>query len=107
MIEAGETPSLVVAKKMAGAHALVLDEVQRIREKHQDILRLERSIADLSQMFTEMAALVDAQGEMLDCIEVHVHKAAVCTAKAEQYLIITRKVQHQTQKRMCCIALIL
>lgn len=107
MIDRGETAALVVAQRMAGAHAMLLDEVQRIREKHQDILRLERSIADLSQMFTEMATLVDAQGEMLDSIEVHVHKAAVCTAKAEQNLIITRKVQHQTQKRMCCVALIL
>merc|ERR1719323_1241857 len=86
MVEAGETTQLIVARKMAGAHALLLDEVQRIREKHEDILRLERSIADLAQMFTEIATLVEAQGEMLDAIEVHVGNTVSYTAKAEKEL---------------------
>mmetsp|Transcript_78345 Transcript_78345/g.242928 ORF Transcript_78345/g.242928 Transcript_78345/m.242928 type:complete len:138 (+) Transcript_78345:588-1001(+) len=107
MIEAGETTQLIVAKKMAGAHAMLLDEVQRIREKHEDIMRLERSIADLAQMFTEMATLVDAQGEMLDAIEVHVEKAKSYTAKAEQNLVTTRKTQLNTKKWMCCMSVCL
>eukprot|EP00933_Yihiella_yeosuensis_P004223 TRINITY_DN10858_c4_g1_i1.p1 TRINITY_DN10858_c4_g1~~TRINITY_DN10858_c4_g1_i1.p1 ORF type:complete len:324 (+),score=82.37 TRINITY_DN10858_c4_g1_i1:146-1117(+) len=107
MIENGETTSLQVAIKMAGTHAALLDEVQRIREKHQDILRLERSIADLAQMFQEMAVLVEAQGEMLDAIEVHVHKTKGYTAKAEENLITTRKAQHKGRKWMCCITIVL
>ncbi|CAE8588181.1 unnamed protein product [Polarella glacialis] len=107
MIEAGETPALVVAKKMAGTHALLLDEVQRIREKHQDILSLERSIADLAQMFQEMAVLVESQGELLDAIEVNVHKTKGYTAKAEDNLIQTRKAQHQGRKWMCCIVVVM
>lgn len=107
MIEHGETSSLLVARKMAGTHALLIDEVNRIKEKHQDILRLERSMADLNQMFQEMAVLVDSQGEMLDAIEVHVHQAKVYTAKAEENLITTRKVQHSTQKWICCIVVVL
>eukprot|EP00928_Gymnodinium_smaydae_P012056 TRINITY_DN14395_c0_g3_i1.p2 TRINITY_DN14395_c0_g3~~TRINITY_DN14395_c0_g3_i1.p2 ORF type:complete len:351 (-),score=102.71 TRINITY_DN14395_c0_g3_i1:72-1049(-) len=106
MIECGETTSLMVAKKMAGAHAMLLDEVQRIRDKHQDILKLEQNIADLASMFQEMAVLVDAQGEMLDAIEVHVHKTKDCTAKAEKNLITTRKVQRKTQKQMCCLTIV-
>eukprot|EP00929_Paragymnodinium_shiwhaense_P069978 TRINITY_DN35374_c0_g1_i1.p1 TRINITY_DN35374_c0_g1~~TRINITY_DN35374_c0_g1_i1.p1 ORF type:complete len:333 (+),score=109.31 TRINITY_DN35374_c0_g1_i1:84-1082(+) len=103
MIQEGETTGLIVAKKMAGAHAMLLDEVQRIRDKHQDILRLERSINDLAAMFQDMAVLVEAQGEMLDAIEVHVHKAKECTSKAEQELIKTRKIQYKTQRQMCCL----
>uniref|UniRef100_A0A7S3W9G5 t-SNARE coiled-coil homology domain-containing protein n=1 Tax=Strombidinopsis acuminata TaxID=141414 RepID=A0A7S3W9G5_9SPIT len=103
MIEAGETPSLVVAKKMAGTHATLLDEVQRIHEKHQDILALERSIADLAQMFQEMAVLVESQGEMLDAIEVHVHNTVGYTAKAEKELVTARKAQHSAQKWTCCL----
>merc|ERR1711948_144279 len=89
------------AQKMAGAHAHILDEVDRIREKHQDILKLERSIADLAQMFQEMAILVESQGEMLDAIEVHVHKTKGYTAKAEEQLKHTIKTQRNTQKWMC------
>eukprot|EP00440_Ansanella_granifera_P063769 gb/GFBE01069135.1/.p1 GENE.gb/GFBE01069135.1/~~gb/GFBE01069135.1/.p1 ORF type:complete len:331 (+),score=112.03 gb/GFBE01069135.1/:1-993(+) len=107
MIADGETAALVVAKKMAGTHALLLDEVLRIQEKHKDILRLEQSIADLAQMFEEMAVLVDAQGEMLDAIEVHVHNTKGYTAKAEQELITTRKAQHQGRKWMCCLTILL
>merc|ERR1719203_2407778 len=73
MVEAGETSSQLMVRRMAGAHASVVDEVQRIRDKHHDILRLEQSIADLFQMMQEMAILVDEQGELLDSIENNVH----------------------------------
>eukprot|EP00927_Polykrikos_kofoidii_P037751 TRINITY_DN31975_c0_g1_i1.p1 TRINITY_DN31975_c0_g1~~TRINITY_DN31975_c0_g1_i1.p1 ORF type:complete len:311 (-),score=82.20 TRINITY_DN31975_c0_g1_i1:57-989(-) len=107
MIEAGQTTEMVLQKKMAGAHALLLDEVQNVRDKHKDILRLEQNIADLSQMFQEMAVLVDAQGEMLDAIEVHVNRAKESTGKAEKELITTRKYQMKNRKMMCCIMVVL
>merc|ERR1719271_25377 len=108
MLDSGnQSLSLVVAQKMAGTHYALIDEVNRIQEKHQDILRLERSVADLAQMFQEMAVLVDSQGEMLDDIEVHVHKAKVYTAKAEENLITTRKAQHSAQKWMCFLAAVM
>jgi t-SNARE complex subunit (syntaxin) len=107
MLQNGETSSMVLVQKMAGAHASLLDEVNRIRDKHQDILRLEQNIADLAQMFQEMAVLVDAQGEMLDSIEVHVHQVKSATAKAEQNLKQTLKAQHKHRKYMCCLMIIM
>jgi len=107
MIEAGENSQLIVARRMAGAHALLLDEVQQISEKHQDILRIEASINDLVQMFEEMALLVKTQGEMLDAIEMHVHKAKDCTAKAEVQLQKAKKYQSNTRKWMCCLMVVL
>lgn len=107
MINDGEGSAMAVAQKLAGTHHALIDEVQQIRDKHKGILKLERSIADLNQMFQEMAVLVDSQGEMLDQIEVHVHKAKGATEKAEQQLILTRKAQHKYQRRMCCLSLIL
>jgi len=107
MIDRGESLSMVVAKRMAGTHCDLLDELNRIQDKHQDILRLERSMQDLAQMFQEMAVLVDSQGEMLDAIEHHVHKAKGYTEKAEANLITTRKTQHKNQKMMCCLAAIM
>lgn len=105
LVSEGQTAALMVAKKMAGTHALLLDEVRRIQDKHKDILRLEQSIADLAQMFEEMAVLVDAQGEMLDAIEVHVNNTKGYTAKAEQELIKTRKLMLQGRKWMCCLSI--
>ncbi|CAK9087676.1 Syntaxin-3, partial [Durusdinium trenchii] len=107
MISDGQTAALMVAKKMAGTHALLLDEVRRIQDKHKDIVRLEQSIADLAQMFEEMAVLVDAQGEMLDAIEVHVNNTKGYTAKAEQELIKTRKLMLQGRKWTCCLSIVI
>lgn len=107
MIRNGETSSMVLVQKMAGAHATLLDEVNRIREKHQDIVRLEQSIADLAQVFQEMAVLVDAQGEMLDSIEVNVSQVKEATFKAEKNLKDAKKAQSKHRKYMCCLMIIM
>merc|ERR1712072_790252 len=91
---------------MAGTHALLIEEVQRIKDKHQDILRLERSMAELAQMFQEMAMLVDEQGEILDAIELNVANTKGYTEKAEQQLIQTRKHQEKGKRMMCCLMVI-
>jgi len=103
MIEAGQTTTQAVMRRMAGAHATILDEVARIRDKHQDIIRLERSIQDLAQMFQEIAVLVDAQGEMLDCIENNVSNAVGYTGGGVKELDKALKVQHNTRKWQCCL----
>lgn len=101
MMEAGQTSTQIVMRKMAGAHAMILDEVQRIQDKHRDILRLERSVRELAQIMQEMAVLVDAQGEMLDSIEVHVHKADEYAGKAVKELETAAKTQNNTRKWQC------
>ena len=37
MVSEGQTAALMVAKKMAGTHALLLDEVRRIQDKHKEL----------------------------------------------------------------------
>jgi t-SNARE complex subunit (syntaxin) len=107
MIQQGETASRVLVHKMAGAHATLIDEVNRIREKHQDILRLEQSIADIAQTFQEMAVLVDAQGEMLDSIEANTRNVKAATAKAETNLKQTIKAQRKHRKYICCLMVVM
>lgn len=104
MVEDGETSSQIMVRKMAGAHASVVEEVQRIRDKHQDIMRLEKSIADLAQMFQEIAMLVDAQGELLDNIENNVHSTNEYTGKGVKELQTTLKIQANTRKWQCCLS---
>jgi hypothetical protein len=45
------------------------DELRIARERHQDIVELERSIRELHQMTIDFAFLVDQQSELLDHIE--------------------------------------
>jgi len=105
MIEDGETSSLLVAQKMNGTHCMLIEELDRIKDKHQDILRLERSMADLLQMFNEMAVLVESQGDMIDNIQMHVQNTVKYTAKAEKELVTARKYQKSNMKWMCCLTM--
>jgi syntaxin 1B/2/3 len=107
MLEAGQTSSQMVMKRMAGAHAVLVDEVQRICDKHQDILRLEQSICELAQMFQDIATLVDSQGDLLNGIEEHVRDATDHTRRGVDELVGARKYQQSSRKWTCYIMLFL
>merc|ERR1719343_471069 len=98
MIQDGQTSSHLMVQKMAGIHTNIHEEVQRIREKHNDILKLEQSISNLAQMFQEMAVLVETQGEMIDSIEMNVHNTNMYMCKAEKQPVTTRKMQISNRK---------
>jgi len=105
MIEAGQTSGQMVMRRMAGAHAVVAEELQRVREKHEDILRLERSIAELAQIFQEMATLVEVQGEMLDSIENNVQATKGATSGGIKELEHGLKLQRNTRKWQCFLSI--
>eukprot|EP00696_Hemimastix_kukwesjijk_P018840 gnl/Hemi2/787_TR288_c0_g16_i1.p2 gnl/Hemi2/787_TR288_c0_g16~~gnl/Hemi2/787_TR288_c0_g16_i1.p2 ORF type:complete len:309 (-),score=106.97 gnl/Hemi2/787_TR288_c0_g16_i1:412-1338(-) len=46
-----------------------------VTDRYQDVIKLEQSIAELHQMFVDMAILVEQQGEMIDQIEFNVSTA--------------------------------
>ncbi|XP_029620089.1 syntaxin-4 isoform X2 [Salmo trutta] len=86
--------------------------LNEIESRHDEILKLERSIRDLHDMFQYLAMEVEAQGEMVNRIEAniinstnYVEKAVADTAKAATY-------QNQARKKkiwiaLCCAILLL
>ncbi|VDL93653.1 unnamed protein product, partial [Schistocephalus solidus] len=71
-----------------------------IEARHEDIIKLEKSIKELHDMFMDMAMLVESQGEMIDRIEFNVDQAVdyIETAKADtkkavKYQSAARKVR--------------
>ncbi|TGZ74965.1 hypothetical protein CRM22_000647 [Opisthorchis felineus] len=71
-----------------------------IEARHEDILKLEKSIRELHELFIDLAALVDSQSELLDRIEYnvdatqdHITGAVVATKKAKEYQKKSRKMQ--------------
>ncbi|KNC53768.1 t-SNARE family protein [Thecamonas trahens ATCC 50062] len=88
------------------SHAAAQNALADIQERHEDIVRLERSIAELHQLFVDMAVLVDAQGELLDQIEHSVAQSVGYTAKAVKELGKANKYQRKARKKMCaCLVL--
>lgn len=59
----------------AGLAQTALEDVLR---KHAEIVKIERSIEEVAELFNDLAILVTAQGEVLDRIEDHVRRIG-CT----------------------------
>eukprot|EP00111_Clytia_hemisphaerica_P006552 TCONS_00018972-protein len=71
--------------------------LREIEARHNDIIKLETSIRELHEMFTDMAILVQSQGEMIDRIEYNVEQAAEYVQRA---VVDTKKaVRYQSKAR--------
>ncbi|CAF1429677.1 unnamed protein product [Adineta ricciae] len=69
---------------------LSLDEIEA---RHRDIMKLEKSIKELHNMFLDLAILVNDQGEMVDCIEHNISKAVGYVQDAAENVYITEQYQ--------------
>lgn len=85
------------------AIAALSDAAQRTR----DIDRLVRSIKELSDMFDDLAILVDEESAMLNNIEAHVEIAVQNVKQGNKRLIDTIALQKKTRKTYCCVCIIL
>ncbi|KAJ8680024.1 hypothetical protein QAD02_015811 [Eretmocerus hayati] len=54
---------------------LAQQQLSEIQTRHDEIRKLEKSIAEVKDIFLEMAFLVEKQGEQLDCIEYFASRA--------------------------------
>lgn len=79
-----------------------------VEARHADIVKLEKSIMELRDMFIEMAVLVENQGEMINRIEYSVVNAAEYVKNAKDE---TKKAQEYqtsaTKKKIWLIAILL
>lgn len=55
-----------------------------IEARHEDIIKLEKSIRELHDLFIDMAALIETQGELVDRIDVNVKQTQDYVAEARQ-----------------------
>ncbi|CAL8106443.1 unnamed protein product [Calicophoron daubneyi] len=87
--------------------------VADIEARHQDIIKLERSIREIRDLFTELAQLVHDQGEQIDRIDYnvnttkdHVEAAKIATKKAVVYKKKSRKCTFILIGVACAVVLI-
>lgn len=88
-------------------HAAAKNALADIQERNRDIHRLEASIAELRQLFLDMAVLVESQGELLDQIEYTVSQSVNYTSKAVEELRSAGKYQRSYRKKVCCMIVIM
>jgi t-SNARE complex subunit (syntaxin) len=71
-----EGAAKLLSSKMLGAgHTKLQNAVSDIQDKYKDILKLERSVEIMHQMFVDMSILVHAQGQVIDSIALNLSEA--------------------------------
>lgn len=86
-----------------GAAESITDVFLHCQDKYQDVLKLEQSVAELHQMFLDLALLVEQQGELLDQIDHQVRTAANYVEQGNQEVQKAIKYQKAHRKKMCCL----
>jgi t-SNARE complex subunit (syntaxin) len=91
---------------VGGVNDSIKQTYRKVAAKYQDVLALEQSMAELHQMFLDMALLVEQQGELLDNIEYNVKSAADYVEEGN--IDVYRAIEHQksARKKQCWIIIL-
>ncbi|KAL5021134.1 hypothetical protein ScPMuIL_000289 [Solemya velum] len=81
-------------------------DLELLRQREDDIKKLERDIIDVNQIFKDLGMLVHEQGEMLGLIEGNVERAQVEVQEGTQQLSKARDYQSKARRKKCCIIVI-
>ena len=86
---------------MAAADAL-LDRVAELEDRHQGMMKIEKSIKELHELWNELNVMVTEQQENLDRIEANVEETKHYMEKASKNLVSAEKKQKSSRKLACC-----
>jgi len=95
-IDSGDTQQLAIASNKLD---MANESYNYVQARHKEILKLEKSLQEVHQLFVDMAALVDAQGEVIDRISFRVANAKADVAIAKEELTEAYRIKRRT----CCV----
>jgi syntaxin 1A len=106
MIESGNPAIFTQGIEMETQQAK--QTLAEIEARHSDIMKLEKSIMELRDLFVDLATLVETQGEMVNRIENHValSKSHVDKARVEVNQAIAYRSKARIKKIICLTILI-
>lgn len=107
LIETGDSEQIFQKAIQEQGRGQIMATVAEIHERHDAVREVERKLLDLQQIFMDMAVLVDAQGDMLDNIEVQVSSAVDHVQQGNTALQKAKKLQKNSRKWMCIAIIIL
>jgi len=91
----------VIQKSIGGEQ--IEQIIFNIEHNHMEIVKLEKKVAEIYQLFCDLALLVDLQQESLNIIEVRVQKATDYTKNGHEELKVADKYSKSARKRLCII----
>ena len=78
----------------------VRNAVDDIDQKYRDILKLEKGVEEVYQLFLDLGTLIEAQGEMLDSILTNMEEARDYIKKGNQKLHNAQQIHKKTRSKM-------
>ncbi|KAF9614114.1 hypothetical protein IFM89_015376 [Coptis chinensis] len=106
LISSGESENFVQKAIQEQGRGQIMDTISEIQERHDAIKEIEKNLLELHQVFLDMAALVDAQGQQLNDIESHVAHANSFVRRGTDQLQTAREFQKSSRK-WTCIAIVI
>lgn len=107
LIATGESENFLQKAIQEQGRGKVMDTIMEIQERHEGVKEIERSLAELHQVFLDMAVLVEAQGEQINDIESQVNRASSFVRGGTEQLTVARKTQKNTRKWTCYAIILL
>ncbi|MBA0811729.1 hypothetical protein Gohar_003601 [Gossypium harknessii] len=105
LISSGESESFLQRAIQEQGRGRIMDTISEIQERHDAVKEIEKNLIELHQIFLDMAALVEAQGQQLNDIESHVAHASSFVRRGTEQLEEARERQKASRK-WTCIAII-
>ncbi len=77
--------------------------LSNIKDRHESIIKLEQSLKMLHDLFSDIAIMINSQGEMIDNICANVHETYKHTYNAKKYIINAKKYNDSANRNIICI----
>ena len=78
-----------------------------IDDRYREILRVEKNVKAICDLFVDLNMMVECQGELFDNIEDNVRRTVDFVEEAEEEIVIAENEETQYRKRILIIILIL
>lgn len=101
LISSGESESFLQKAIQEQGRGQVLDTISEIQERHDAVKEIEKNLMELHQIFLDMAALVESQGQQLNDIESHVAHASSFVRRGTEQLHEAKEYQKSSRKCAC------
>ncbi|GMH15796.1 hypothetical protein Nepgr_017637 [Nepenthes gracilis] len=106
LIASGESENFLQKAIQEQGRGNILDTIMEIQERHDAVKEIEKNLVELHQVFLDMAALVEAQGQQLNNIESHVAHASSFVRRGAVELQVARE-QQKASRKWTCIAVVI
>uniref|UniRef100_A0A5B7BPA5 t-SNARE coiled-coil homology domain-containing protein n=1 Tax=Davidia involucrata TaxID=16924 RepID=A0A5B7BPA5_DAVIN len=101
LISSGESETFLQKAIQEQGRGQIMDTISEIQERHDAVKEIEKNLIELHQVFLDMAALVEAQGQQLNDIESHVAHASSFVRRGTGQLQEAREYQKSSRKWTC------